>query len=717
MPSVARLSNDRPVLSIQRNQALAVRFLDATAAGGQLPQRRVLEDDEPVAMLLGAARHGALVDTLQGELSTHDNIALQHGGRPLGGWQRRVVRAALHDFAASYRLTGPLPDDALSDNLAELGRLLSLDPLTLDLLDIGIRSGSDELLLKIRSPFMQHGLEKSALDFQHLLSRLLDCGLAEAQALISPGGQLAYSGLINPRKEPKDLDDLNLSTDLAEALLTPHFDFERVFAPFFNRASASRLSLGDYDWLGDIVDLARRLLAGASREEIRPPQLLLHGMPGTGKSELARVLATAAGTRAFTVSAGNMDGEPYERADRLRAAKIAHSALAEHAGALLIFDEAEAVLSSAHSSTGSAKRQKGWLNDFLERARVPCIWIANGIDTVDIAYLRRFDLVVEVTVPPRATRRRIAVDALARFSVRDTFLDRVAAQSSITPAELARARDALQRLGDQTTPEKDASLVLANGSRDVRHDALDSRPGYQLPVFDPDSINCDIDLAQLLDSLQQLDDARLCFHGPPGTGKTALARHIADRTDRELITVQASDWLSMWVGQTEQHIRQSFAKAARENSVLLVDEADTFLRDRQLGTQSWETSRVNELLKCLEDTRSIVIFATNAFETLDPAVLRRLDIKTALRPMRADQRRRMLAAVLACNDCDTDLSQSAAARLAGMHGITSGDYAAATRRVWLTGGELNSDTLTEALAAEIDARALNHGDSRIGFIG
>ena len=117
---------------------------------------------------------------------------------------------------------------------------------------------------------------------------------------------------------------------------------------------------------------------------------------------------------------------------------------------------------------------------------------------------------------------------------------------------------------------------------------------------------------------------------------------------------------------------------------------------------------------CIRDS---VIFATNAFETLDPAVLRRLDIKTALRPMRADQRRRMLAAVLACNDCDTDLSQSAAARLAGMHGITSGDYAAATRRVWLTGGELNSDTLTEALAAEIDARALNHGDSRIGFIG
>jgi transitional endoplasmic reticulum ATPase len=133
-------------------------------------------------------------------------------------------------------------------------------------------------------------------------------------------------------------------------------------------------------------------------------------------------------------------------------------------------------------------------------------------------------------------------------------------------------------------------------------------------------------------ALRQVDrkDIRnfnLLFYGPPGTGKSELARHIAEQLDRELIVKRASDLLNAYVGATEQLIRRAFEEAEREEAVLALDEADTFLFTRDRAVRSWEISFTNEFLTQIERYRGILICTTNRMTDLDQASIRRFNHK------------------------------------------------------------------------------------------
>ena len=81
------------------------------------------------------------------------------------------------------------------------------------------------------------------------------------------------------------------------------------------------------------------------------------------------------------------------------------------------------------------------------------------------------------------------------------------------------------------------------------------------------------------------------------------------------------------MGETEQNIAKAFAQAKEAKSLLIFDEADTFLRDRSLAARSWEVSSVNEMLTWMESHPYPFICTTNLMDTLDPASLRRFSFK------------------------------------------------------------------------------------------
>lgn len=724
----AAQSPDRHLLvSRRKTRLIALKVLISSLHAGAVQKGELLDEDDSFAQLIGARRHRQFVEQAEA-LEDEEETGMARIIRrcrfdrelnELAVEQLRICQARLLERPASST-------DHVTRNIQSLAGYLGLDDIEMRLIDFAVRMEADEAVFKACETFSGQGRHGQIM-FHRLLARILDCSRRDIEHALSPQSQLSATGIfrdgdyIHNLRSPHgtlktDFGDLTLMPGVAQTVMSKGLDFDHIFAPFFQPLSAPTVALSSFDFMGDTVGVLRALLAGAMHTRARGVQILLHGAPGTGKSELAHALAHTIGARAYGIASESAQGVPYDRDARFRCLKIARYALRSRADSLLVFDEVEDVFPSRFGAASDSRRQKGWLNGMLESSPVPGIWITNSLSEIDPAYLRRFNMVIEMRRPPRATRLHMAERYLGEFELEPAFLQRVSEKASVTPADLARTGRTLNLVGATTEPSATAATILAAGATGISAHEFQSPALFRLADFDPALINTDLDADRLIAQLERSGEGRLCFYGPPGTGKTALARHIATAVDRELITIAASSWMSPFVGETEHRIRASFDQADASRSVLFVDEADTFLRDRALASRSWETSRVNELLKCLEESRGIVIFATNAFDALDPAVLRRLDIKTQFRPLTPDQCVALLASTLVANDIPlTEQDWAARERVRGVAGVVGGDFAAACRRIQVSGAALSALSLAEAVSDEVRLRN-RHQNGEMGFL-
>jgi len=150
-------------------------------------------------------------------------------------------------------------------------------------------------------------------------------------------------------------------------------------------------------------------------------------------------------------------------------------------------------------------------------------------------------------------------------------------------------------------------------------------------------LNPDVDLHELIEGLRRQRSARICLYGVSGSGKSTFGRHVARELDMPLHVRRASDLLSPYVGETEQNLAHMFRTAADDDAVLLLDEADSFFRDRQGADRHWEVTQVNELLTQMEDFEGLFICSTNLMDVFDQASLRRFDLKIKFNYLRPDQ--------------------------------------------------------------------------------
>jgi len=240
------------------------------------------------------------------------------------------------------------------------------------------------------------------------------------------------------------------------------------------------------------------------------------------------------------------------------------------------------------------------------------------------------------------------------------------------------------------------------------------RPQVPTLPIDPSVLNTDTDANTLLERLSVAGFGRLCFHGPPGTGKTALAAEIAKRMGKPLLLRQAADILGPYVGMTERNIAKAFEEAVRDDAVLVFDEADSFLQERRHADKGWQVTQVNQFLTSLERHDGVVVCTTNLMEGLDAAALRRFDFKVAFGCLDGVQARRMVGMVLEALGREANVSGVGLARLDGAK-LVPGDFAVALRRGVIDPERATVERIVETVLEEARLRVPTGGWG-IGFV-
>lgn len=365
--------------------------------------------------------------------------------------------------------------------------------------------------------------------------------------------------------------------------------------------------------------------------------MLLHGAPGSGKSQLVRSLAQALGCALHQVPDTRPTGEVLKGPERLASLVTMQYMLQGSSAHLVLFDEVEDafpwVVDGGWMRPDSGK-DKGRTNRLLEENPVPCLWLGNRISQLDPAFVRHFSLVLELPGPPRHVREGLLASHSAQLGLPATQCRKLAEDPAIMPADVARAARVtrLVRIGSvwhepaadrapgglgASSPPQDGE-VFERALRGGRRSEAEPRSSAELD-YDPELVNASVPLERLIRGLRDHGEACICLYGPPGTGKTAFARQVASALGRPLMRRSASDLLDMYVGGTEKAIAQMFEEASRSDCVLLLDEAEGLMRHRNAAVRSFEVTQVNELLVRMETFRGVFLCATNGFESLDSA--------------------------------------------------------------------------------------------------
>ncbi len=462
-------------------------------------------------------------------------------------------------------------------------------------------------------------------------------------------------------------------------------------------SSKDGLTAKDFAYV-EAASLAMRLMKQAKHG--KGFNILLYGTPGTGKSSFAHVLAQSAKLHLYPVGVCN-NGED-ERNYRLQRLYRRQFLLKKVKNCCLLFDEGEDVFSS--SQTRASKIE---INNLLENNEVPVIWTTNKIHRMDPAYIRRFTLAVCFDKPPVEVRQKIwnkylSVNKIA-CTKDDTFA--LAKKYEVPPSMIARAAQAARMAKGGLDTVKDhlsfMTQALNGGCKQPEEKETNLK-------FYPALIHADMDLQVLTAQLTNLGrlNFSLCLYGASGTGKSAYARYLADKLGLDLLHRRASDLISCYVGETEQNIAKAFAQAKDNKSMLVFDEADSFLRDRSTATRSWEVSSVNEMLTWMESHPYPFICTTNLMESLDPASLRRFSFKVKYDFLTKQQVKDAFAYFFGIK---ITLPETA-----GLDKLTPGDFMLVKNKAEILGKSTQCSAIKEMLETEQKLKHSAYGNG-IGF--
>lgn len=464
----------------------------------------------------------------------------------------------------------------------------------------------------------------------------------------------------------------NINADILKVLDNPFCNStEKITQALIGKPEKSNLTLSDFLHIEKESKKVISILEKAIKKKAKGINILLHGSVGTGKSEFSKLIANSISIPIYSVATEDKDHEEASRLDRLNDLCSKQYILSRNGNSCILFDEAEDVLNRGFGSNGTAS--KGYMNKLLETTPIPVVWTTNNIYDVDPAFLRRMTYCIEFEKLSESARLNIWNKVLKKnkLKVSKTKIEELNKNYDISPSIIANAVQTTKMIDGSADDFEDLIENVAkvvSKKKVVKKENKDSK----LVNYDINLVNTDIDMANLTQKIQQSGKLNfsLCLYGEPGTGKSLFARHLADKLNVEVLLKRASDLISPYVGQTEQNIAEAFAEAKSKKAMLIFDEADTFLQDRNNAVRSWEVAQVNEMLTQMEAAEYPFACTTNLLDSLDEASLRRFTFKIKFDFLSVEQVNLAMEHFFNLKDAKTSIK-----------GLTAGDFATVKKKV------------------------------------
>ena len=461
--------------------------------------------------------------------------------------------------------------------------------------------------------------------------------------------------------------------------------------------------------------------------------VLFYGVPGAGKTSFARALATAAGLKRYELLQGEADGKNISAETRMAGIQIFNARMAS-GGNVLVIDEADELLRTTGSLFGERSRggsEKGVINTILDGMKSPAIWISNAsAEEMDESVRRRFDYSVHFRAVTLAQREKIWRNNIRRLDmgalIPEASAAALAERYETSAGGITMVLENVKRLN----PDSDRAVELVERIMrphcELMRSAIQDGKGKPAADYSLDGLNIkgDVGLDRIVEAVRnfqgecarkaeppQADRPRmnLLLWGPPGTGKSEYVKYLGSMLKTKVVVKMGSDLLDKYVGGTEERIAAAFAEAEAEKAILFLDEIDGLLQSRTRADHSWEVTQVNELLHQMENFNGVMVGATNFFDGLDQAVLRRFTFKIEFGYLDDTGKRIFFERMF-----DPKLSAAEAERLDAVACLAPGDFRTVRQSLYYLGGDVDNamriGELEKESRVKTDARR-----SRIGF--
>ena len=416
----------------------------------------------------------------------------------------------------------------------------------------------------------------------------------------------------------------------------------------------------------EMVELPLRHPEIFQRLGIDPPRgVLLHGPSGCGKTLLARAVVNECEANFYAINGPEIMSKFYGESEAKMRRMFEDAE--KNAPSILFIDEIDAIAPKRSEVTGEVERRVvaqllASMDGLKGRGHVIVIGGTNMPDAIDEALRRpgRFDREIEIGIPGREGRMEILqIHTRGMPLAEDVNLQRV---SEITHGYTGADLEALSREAAMKALRRYMPQINLEEKR-IPHEVLDQMVVNYTDILDAfrevtptamrevyvESPNVkwgDVGgLEEVILSLKEavewplkkpemftrlgIDPPKgILLHGPPGCGKTLLARAVATESEANFISVRGPEIFSKWVGESEKGIREIFRKARMAApSIIFFDEFDALVPSRGSATDSRVTERViSQLLTEMDGLLSlqnvVVLAATNRPDIIDPAVLR-----------------------------------------------------------------------------------------------